>query len=61
MGVGHVMCDTCCIHNETSGISPGLGRLRDRTGTEGRTSHNKMAVYQPVLLLDFEVGLLCFK
>ena len=42
MGVGHVMqCDMCHICDETSGVGPGLGRLRDGSGTEGGMSHNR--------------------
>ena len=41
MEVGHVMqCDVCHVHYETSAVSLGLGGLRDRSGTEGRMSHN---------------------
>ena len=43
MGVGHVMqCNTGCVCDEMSGIGPGLGRLRDRSGTEDGTSHNSI-------------------
>ena len=35
-------CDAGHIHVETSGVSPGLSRRRDRFGTEHGTSHNSI-------------------
>ena len=37
-------CDACRICNETLGVSLGLGRLRDGSGTEGGMSHNNASV-----------------
>ena len=45
MGVGHVTRHNAWhIRNETSVVSLGLGGLRDRSGTEGRTSHNNILI-----------------
>ena len=41
MGVGHVMQrDAGCIHDEMSGVGPGLSRRRDGFRTKPGASHN---------------------
>ena len=50
MGVGHVTrCNTGCVGNETSGVSPGLSGRRDRFGTEPGMSHNSIPPSRPRL------------
>ena len=42
-GGGHVTRhDAECVHDETSGISPGPSRCRDGVGTGHGTSHNRV-------------------
>ena len=46
-GVGHVMRrDTEHVHDETSGIGPGLSGRRDGVGTGRGTSHNSDISYE---------------
>ena len=50
MEVGHVMRhDVWHICDETSVVGPGLGGLRDGSGTEGGMSHNSIPPSRPCL------------
>ena len=42
-------CDGGRVHNETSGVGPGLSGCRDRFGTEHGTSHNSIPPSRPHL------------
>ena len=40
---------TCHVRDEVLGVSPGLGRLRDRSRTKGGMNHNSIPPSRPHL------------